>query len=96
MRAVGVRELKNRLSEYLRHVRAGETVLVTDRGVVIAEVRPPGHASAPADPHPGLTNLVRRGLVSEVHQNAGDAYPRLPRRAPEGTVQRLLDEVRGE
>ena len=38
MRAVGVRELKNRLSEYLRLVRAGERVLVTDRGQVIAEL----------------------------------------------------------
>ncbi|MGB6992764.1 MAG: type II toxin-antitoxin system prevent-host-death family antitoxin, partial [Thermoanaerobaculia bacterium] len=39
MRAVGVRELKNRLSEYLRLVRSGEDVLVTDRGRVIAELR---------------------------------------------------------
>lgn len=30
MKSVGVRELKNRLSEYLREVRSGEVVLVTD------------------------------------------------------------------
>ena len=32
MKAVGVRELKNRLSEYLRLVRNGEEIVVTDRG----------------------------------------------------------------
>ena len=41
MKTVGVRELKNRLSEYLRQVRSGESVLVTDRGEVIAEFSPP-------------------------------------------------------
>ncbi|MFI5007275.1 MAG: type II toxin-antitoxin system Phd/YefM family antitoxin, partial [Solirubrobacterales bacterium] len=29
MKAVGIRELKNRLSEYLRLVRSGEEILVT-------------------------------------------------------------------
>jgi len=41
MKAVGVRELKNRLSEYLRLVRKGEKILVTDRGEVVAELRQP-------------------------------------------------------
>lgn len=40
MKVVGVKELKARLSEYLRMVRAGETVLVTDRDDVVAELRP--------------------------------------------------------
>jgi prevent-host-death family protein len=37
---VGTKELKNRLSRYLRRVRAGEVVHVTDRGKVVAELRP--------------------------------------------------------
>jgi prevent-host-death family protein len=37
---VSVRVLKNRLSEYLRRVRAGERVIVTDRGQPIAELIP--------------------------------------------------------
>lgn len=40
MKVVGVKELKARLSEYLRMVRAGETVLVTDRDEVVAELAP--------------------------------------------------------
>jgi prevent-host-death family protein len=48
MRAAGIREIKNKLSEYLRLVRDGETVLVTDRGVVVAQLAPPPPAGAPA------------------------------------------------
>jgi antitoxin (DNA-binding transcriptional repressor) of toxin-antitoxin stability system len=46
MKIVGIRELKNRLSEYLRDVRARENVPVTDRGDVIAELSPPGQVAA--------------------------------------------------
>lgn len=46
---VGARELKTRLGTYLRRVREGRTVLVTDRGEPIAELRPlPRDTSVPA------------------------------------------------
>ena len=38
MKAVGVKVLKAKLSEYLRLVKAGETVLVTERDEVVAEL----------------------------------------------------------
>ena len=41
MRTVGLRILKNKLSEYIRHVATGETVLVTDRDNLESEHRPP-------------------------------------------------------
>ena len=40
MKVVGVKQLKARLSEYVRLVKAGETILVTDRDEVVAELRP--------------------------------------------------------
>ncbi len=40
MKAVGIKILKARLSEYIRLVKNGETVLVTDRDEVVAELRP--------------------------------------------------------
>ena len=40
MRAVGLKVLKNRLSEYVRLAAGGETVLVTDRDRVVAELGP--------------------------------------------------------
>ncbi len=51
MKAVGISELTNHLSEYVRKVRGGESVLVTDRGEVVAELGPPGELSRedPAD-----------------------------------------------
>jgi prevent-host-death family protein len=45
MKSVGVKTLKARLSEYLRLVRAGEVVLVTDRDEVVAELRPASRQS---------------------------------------------------
>lgn len=41
---VGVRELKARLSEYLRQVKAGRTVTITDRGVPIGRLVPTGQS----------------------------------------------------
>ena len=41
MRAVGLKTLKNKLSEYVRLAGNGETVLVTDRDRVVAELSPP-------------------------------------------------------
>jgi len=39
VKSVGVKQLKSSLSEYLRLVRSGEIVLVTDRDEVVAELR---------------------------------------------------------
>jgi len=40
MATVGARELKTRLGRYLKLVREGATLIVTDRGRPIAELRP--------------------------------------------------------
>lgn len=37
---VGKRELKSRLSEYMRRVKSGQTILVTERGKVIGQIAP--------------------------------------------------------
>jgi prevent-host-death family protein len=55
----GISELKNRLSAYLDKVRAGETVLVLDRGVPIAELTPTNDVSGDER----LARLVRKGIV---------------------------------
>lgn len=43
MRVVGIKVLKAKLSEYIRMVKAGETVLVSERDEVVAELRPAHH-----------------------------------------------------
>ncbi len=95
MKAVGIRELKNRLSEYLRMVRRGEQILVTDRGAVVAEIRQPGSALTDA-PYPRLHELARQGLVRIGAANDPDLYPVLDPVLEEGEAQKLLDEERGE
>jgi antitoxin (DNA-binding transcriptional repressor) of toxin-antitoxin stability system len=96
MKTVGVRELKNRLSEYLRHARAGEGVLVTDRGEVVAEIGPPGHGAVDASVPPGLVALSKRGLVTLASRGDTRAYPPLPRRSRRHRAAELLDEERAE
>lgn len=94
MKTVGLRELKNRLSEYIRQVRAGECVLVTDRGEVVAELTPPGRAADTSVPA-GLAALARRGVLT-LGAAGGGAYPSLPRRRRQKrTSTQLLDEERG-
>lgn len=43
---VGIRKLKAHLSAYVGRARDGETVLVTDRGTVVARLVPPSEADA--------------------------------------------------
>ena len=40
MRTVGLKVLKNKLSEYVRLAAAGETVVIIDRGRAVAEIVP--------------------------------------------------------
>jgi prevent-host-death family protein len=60
MTTVGVRELKNRLSEFLRRVADGERITVTDRGRPVAALGPPAESSDAAC----ARQLVREGLAS--------------------------------
>lgn len=58
---VGARELKTRLGAYLRQVRRGATLVVTDRGEPIAEVRPlPAEGGVEAE----LAALEALGVVT--------------------------------
>ena len=59
MAAVGIRELKNRLSQYLRRVRTGEQIVVTERGRPVAVISPPSLAQ----PDRHVEALLRAGVV---------------------------------
>ena len=95
MKTVGVRELKNRLSEYIRHVRAGESVLVTDRGEVVAELAPPGQGARDSGLPPGLIALSRQGLVTVGAPTSADLYPAFRRTRRRHRAAELLNEERG-
>jgi antitoxin (DNA-binding transcriptional repressor) of toxin-antitoxin stability system len=59
---VGTKELKNRLSHYLRQVRAGEVLRVTDRDVVVAEIRSP--VPSEEDERAWLRELEANGAIT--------------------------------
>jgi antitoxin (DNA-binding transcriptional repressor) of toxin-antitoxin stability system len=94
VKTVGVRDLKDRLSEYLRLVREGEEILVTDRGRVVAELRLPGPRGD--IPYPALLEALRGGRVRLGTGNRPDLYPALEEILPRGTAAKLLDEERSE
>ena len=96
MKAVGLRELKNRLSEYVREVRSGQGVLVTNRGEVVAELNPPGQSGAELGIPSGLAALARDGLVTVGAANDAELYPALPNLLPQGRSAQLLDTERGD
>jgi len=76
METVGIRELKNHLSKYVRKVEAGDVVIVTDRGRIVAELRPPGQPEYPGM-HPGFLELARRdGLRLPTRRNDPELYRR--------------------
>ncbi len=63
MKAVNVKELRNRLSSYLREVKNGEVVLVTDRGLVVAELRQPSTRAALGPHGQALERLCAEGVL---------------------------------
>jgi antitoxin (DNA-binding transcriptional repressor) of toxin-antitoxin stability system len=96
MYTVGVRDLKSRFNEYVRLVKTGEVVVVTDHGQVVAELHPPGASEVEEVSSPGLLALARRGGVSLGSPNDPEGYPRLERVGSPGLAKRLLDEERGD
>jgi len=89
MRAVGLKILKNKLSEYVRLAQGGETILVTDRDRVVAELIPPqaGRSSLVADAV--LAELIRKGWVTP----AARPLTGPPPRAPMMTFEKLMQEI---
>ena len=75
---MGLKVLKNKLSEYVRLAASGETVLVTDRERVVAELVPPqeGHALSPMDAM--LADCVQRGWLTLSASTIHDPIPRRP------------------
>jgi antitoxin (DNA-binding transcriptional repressor) of toxin-antitoxin stability system len=78
MRSVGLKVLKNRLSEYVRLAAGGETVLITDRNRVVAEIVPPQAGRGPLLADALLAEAVREGWLTPAVQAGGDPPPSRP------------------
>jgi antitoxin (DNA-binding transcriptional repressor) of toxin-antitoxin stability system len=95
VKAVAVKELKNRLSSYLRDVRNGEVVLVTDRGQVVAELRRPSTGVPPSAHDQVLERLRDEGVLVPGLPQDPRAYRPSPLRRAVATRD-LLDAERGD
>lgn len=95
-KTVGVKELKNKLSAYLREVRAGVRILVSDRDTVVAELHEP-HLDRPTEMsgNPPLSDWVKARTV-RLPSAEKEELQLSPVHMKDGTSLRLLDEGRGE
>lgn len=85
---VGIAELRQNLTRYLRRVALGERLVVTDRNRPVAELGPPPSTGAELDrlvAEGRVSRPVRRGLPEPLRLD-GDPY----------ALSRALDEIRGE
>jgi prevent-host-death family protein len=89
MRVVGLKVLKNRLSEYVRIAAAGERVLVTDRDRVVAELVPPQAGSPEFASDAVLAQAVRAGWLRPPLLRSDAVPPRLP----VATLREVLQEL---
>jgi prevent-host-death family protein len=85
---VGVAELRQNLSKYLRRVERGERLVVTDRNRPVAELGPPSSSGGALDrliSEGRVARPLRRGLPEPLALE-GDPH----------ALSRALDEIRGE
>jgi len=88
MRTVGLKVLKNKLSEYVRLAAAGETIVITDRGPAVAEL-------VPNKPETGLTPFQEKGLKEGWLTPAKRPFAPLPPRKPVPglTFEKLMEDL---
>lgn len=92
MRLVSVSELKAQLSEHLRHVGAGEEVVVTDRGVPVARL-----VAIRAGSDEERERLVARGVLKPGRGQLPKAFwERLRPPDPSATLRAALHDEREE
>lgn len=101
MKALGVRELRQNLSGHLRDAQAGETLLVTDRGKVIAKITSANAVEPAQSPEEARwAKAIAEGFLALPTTGKVDGETlwkdATPLGLPEGTAHRLLDEQRGD
>ncbi len=90
MRSVGIKVLNSRLSEYVRLAASGETILVTDRDRVVAELGPIRESRSPILADAYLADAVRSGVLTPPTLS-GSEPPPVPK--PVAPLEQLLAEL---
>ena len=93
MRSVEIKVLNTKLSEYVRLAASGETVLVTDRDRVVAEIGRPRAARSPILADDMLADAVRKGWLTPA-LSPGSEPPRGG--PPEAALSEVLSKLVGD
>lgn len=91
METIGIRELRQNASRYLRRVAAGESITVTDRGRPVAVLNPPSSGRSLYD------EMVASGELIPAEKPFGATLlsPPLPGR-PDFSASAELERMRNE
>lgn len=92
MKTVNIAELKDHLSEYLRLVRRGQSILVCDRNRVVARIEPAGAAAVSDDEEAWLEELERRGTIRRAARSLGRKWLEQRPKVGADVVAALLEE----
>lgn len=95
MKTASISEAKNKLSALLDRVRGGETILILDRGLPVAQLGPANAISDDAR----LARLERAGIIRPPKRHRSVPVDRLasplaPGERPAGVLEALLEERR--
>ena len=90
MRSVGIKVLNSKLSEYVRLASSGETILVTDRDQVVAELGPLRETRSPILADAFLAEAVRSGVLTPPRLTASGPPPK-PK--PVATLEEILADL---
>ena len=96
LKTVGIKELKNNLSSYLREVRNGATVLISDRNNIVAELHEPySRTNVSGGINPLLLTWAQACIVSLPKNEKQPLQPSCIS-SPEDSARDLLDSDRKE
>jgi prevent-host-death family protein len=84
---VGIRELKARLSSYVRQARSGASVIITDRGEPVARLVPMGRSLEDR-----MEDLVEAGLITWSGRNLSRIAPVARGQGQQAVADLLLED----
>lgn len=90
MERVGIREMRQNLSRYTRRASSGESFLITDRGVEVAQLTPAPARASPID------RLVAERGARRREGDLLEALEELPEPIPGPPSEELLEDLRTE
>ena len=95
IKSVGIKKLKNSLSSYIREVRSGNVILVTDHGTIVAELRRPQESYEQLE----VKRIMQQWVDADKLILPGGDRKEVrssPVALKKGTAAQLLDRERGD